>query len=327
MAHQYGFQLNTTIHAAFWIYKPDQALEPTGRETIVEVNRLQYIESNFPVILVEDITSVSIADSVLTLGGNGCNAVKPGTVVILGNFKNAFFLNAEVFRTAVVTPTQVTFNNFHLNAEINATSIVNNILTIVGDNKFAVGMTATLSDMAEPFLNGQTVTVLSATDTQFTTTSPFNFTLSAVDAAEGSPPSQTVYVGTITGGVDNAYIGYYFTISGFTNPMNNGTFLCTASDDGTLTLANANGILETHTGNASGSYPNPAYACETQPDTGEATLVAYSTAENWAQIIDPTTRKVWLFYAESNVSTSQAPRIMEGIGASKFMLNMEELFK
>jgi hypothetical protein len=58
MAHQYGFQLNTTIHAAFWIYKPDQTLEPTGRETIVEVNRLQYIESNFPVVSCRTVTGL-----------------------------------------------------------------------------------------------------------------------------------------------------------------------------------------------------------------------------------------------------------------------------
>ena len=335
MAHKYGFQLNTTIHAAFWIYKPDRSLgQPDGRETIVEVNSLQYIESNLPVYLVEDVTNVSISNvgsppvGVLTLsGGNVFGVLKPGMVVILDGFCNAFFLNAQVFRVATVTPTSVTFTNYCQTADITASSIVNNVVTIVGDNSFATGATVTLNGMNESFLNGQTVTVLSATDEQFTTTSPFNFALTQVDAATGSPPSSTVYLGTITGGTGNAYSGYYFTITGFSNPTNNGTFLATASTATSLTLVNAMGVNETNTGNASGSYPNPTYACETSPDTGTATLVAYATTEPHGKIIDPSTRKVWLFYAESNVSPSQAPRQMEGVGASKFMLDMEALFE
>ena len=42
MAPQSGFQTNTTIHAAFWIYKPNNN---TDREVMVEVNSLQFIES------------------------------------------------------------------------------------------------------------------------------------------------------------------------------------------------------------------------------------------------------------------------------------------
>lgn len=42
MAPQSGFQTNTTIHAAFWIYKPNNSID---REVMVEVNSLQFIES------------------------------------------------------------------------------------------------------------------------------------------------------------------------------------------------------------------------------------------------------------------------------------------
>ena len=45
MANQSGFQTNTTIHAAFWWYKPDHSLDPIGREIMIEVNGLQKIES------------------------------------------------------------------------------------------------------------------------------------------------------------------------------------------------------------------------------------------------------------------------------------------
>jgi hypothetical protein len=45
MANQTGFQSNTTITNAFWIYKPEPATDPTGREVMVAVNSLQYIET------------------------------------------------------------------------------------------------------------------------------------------------------------------------------------------------------------------------------------------------------------------------------------------
>lgn len=45
MANQSGFQTNTTIHAAFWWYKPDPRLDPTGREILIEINSVQKIES------------------------------------------------------------------------------------------------------------------------------------------------------------------------------------------------------------------------------------------------------------------------------------------
>jgi hypothetical protein len=44
MANQSGFQSNTTIHAAFWWYKPDRQLDPTGREIFIEINGVQKIE-------------------------------------------------------------------------------------------------------------------------------------------------------------------------------------------------------------------------------------------------------------------------------------------
>jgi hypothetical protein len=68
------------------------------------------------------------------------------------------------------------------------------------------------------------------------------FTLTSVNGSG-------VYQGTITGGGSNAYQGYYFTVSGFSNGANNGTFLCTASSATSLTLS-ATTVTETHAGSA-----------------------------------------------------------------------------
>jgi hypothetical protein len=72
---------------------------------------------------------------------------------------------------------------------------------------------------------------------------------SVANAAGGS----TVYTGKV-GHSTNFYAGYKLTIAGFLNTPNNGVFLCTASTTTTLTLANANGLLETDPGTATPTF-------------------------------------------------------------------------
>jgi hypothetical protein len=69
---------------------------------------------------------------------------------------------------------------------------------------------------------------------------PFSIT-TVSNASAGA----TAYNGTITGGASNAYVGNWFICSGFAQSANNGTFKCTASTTGVLTLANASGVSDT----------------------------------------------------------------------------------
>jgi hypothetical protein len=85
-------------------------------------------------------------------------------------------------------------------------------------------------------------------------------TLSAAANASGN---STVYTGTITGGGSNAFAGFQFVITGFTNSGNNGTFFCTASTGTTLTLSNVTGVSETHAGSAVSSSANCGYLTAT----------------------------------------------------------------
>jgi hypothetical protein len=77
--------------------------------------------------------------------------------------------------------------------------------------------------------------------------------LSAAAKASGG---STTYTGDITGGESNAFAGVYFQVAGFTNAVNNGYFLCTASTTTTLTLSNPNGVAKTHA--ATAAYPATA---------------------------------------------------------------------
>lgn len=81
-------------------------------------------------------------------------------------------------------------------------------------------------------------------------------TLSAAAASNGSV---TVYTGTITGGGSNALAGDTFTVAGFTNAVNNGAFICTASTTTTLTLENLNAVAETHAGTATPEQGTAVY--------------------------------------------------------------------
>lgn len=67
------------------------------------------------------------------------------------------------------------------------------------------------------------------------------FAITSVAAASGGT---TVYTGIISGGAANAYVGYTFILSGFENAVNDGVYVVSASSNTTLTLSNANGVVE-----------------------------------------------------------------------------------
>ncbi len=98
-----------------------------------------------------------------------------------------------------------------------------------------------------------------------------------------------VYTGTITGGGSNAFAGQDFTIAGFANAANNGTFLATASNTTTLTLQNSAAVAETHAGTATSEesgtnqlkyviYPSKTLSGNTYQPSGTSVAVASISA-------------------------------------------------
>lgn len=103
-----------------------------------------------------------------------------------------------------------------------------------------------------------------------TTTLTLRNVAATAETHAGSAQDQTattVYTGTITGGGSNAFKGFDFTVAGFTNAANNGTWAATASTATTLTLANTAGIAETHAGTA------------VQDESTALTYVSYNSAQ------------------------------------------------
>lgn len=66
--------------------------------------------------------------------------------------------------------------------------------------------------------------------------------LTSVAAASGGT---SVYSGNIVGGAANALAGATFLVSGYSNDVNNGSFLCTASTIAQITLQNTAAVAET----------------------------------------------------------------------------------
>lgn len=74
-------------------------------------------------------------------------------------------------------------------------------------------------------------------------TTAVNLTVNSCNSASAG---STVYNGTFPYGINNAYVGLTFQVTGFlTHQENNGTFVCTASNAYSITLSNAVGVAET----------------------------------------------------------------------------------
>lgn len=99
-----------------------------------------------------------------------------------------------------------------------------------------------LADVADVPVSLGTQLVLSAV----AAATPAALVLTSAATSAGA----TNYVGTITGGASNGLVGKEFTVAGFTNAVNNGTFICTASSSSSLVLSNPNGVAETHAATA-----------------------------------------------------------------------------
>jgi hypothetical protein len=109
MAPFSGWQSNTTIQSALWIFKPDPAVDPLGREIFVETNGVQWYESNQQVIVSSNITNVVLNNNSLVLSCSP-GAAKLNQLVIFTNFTNANFLNGQIGRVTGISPTALTFN-------------------------------------------------------------------------------------------------------------------------------------------------------------------------------------------------------------------------
>ena len=122
------------------------------------------------------ITSVVLANNLLTVLAN--NTFVPGTVATVSGLNNALFLNDESVTVLDASPTGFTasYTAENYGNDITATAFSAGILTVTVPNNYVVGQRVILSGTDESFLNGQVVTVVSATSFHFTAAFTYAFT-------------------------------------------------------------------------------------------------------------------------------------------------------
>jgi len=145
--------------------------------------------------------------------------------------------------------------------------------TLGGANAYA-GMNVTISGFQTAANNG-TFAITASTAGQLTTSNGASTnqtpTVQAtavlaslpLTAAANASGGNTVYtmidVNSSGGGTNGAYIGLTFVVTGFVTGANNGTFTCVQSTNTQLTLNNASGAAETHTGFATTTSLNDSF--------------------------------------------------------------------
>jgi len=95
MAYLSGFQANTTIHAAFWIFKPDPTINSVEKEQFIEVNSIQRIEAT-PEVILGSVTSVQVVGDIVTVTLSSVAGIRQQQAVIFSGLGNATFLNGNV---------------------------------------------------------------------------------------------------------------------------------------------------------------------------------------------------------------------------------------
>jgi|SRR5271157_1385797 len=159
-AYKTGFQNNTTIHAAFWFFKPDFTYQQEGKQLGVNINRLQYYEFNQPVIRTPLITNIAINAGVLTV--TGVTTFQSNFSAALSGLQTATFLNGLIVPVNNATPQAFMATMPVIAAPVTAIEIASNVLTVTARQQWVVGMTVTFSGLVNAtFLNAQTVTITS----------------------------------------------------------------------------------------------------------------------------------------------------------------------
>jgi hypothetical protein len=96
----------------------------------------------------------------------------------------------------------------------------------------------------EILVNGYVHAVVGSGETGTTEPSFPNPTMSVSLSGVTNNGTTATYAGSFTNGGSNAFVGYYFTITGCTSSGNNGTFVCTASSSSSITLNNPYSVSE-----------------------------------------------------------------------------------
>jgi hypothetical protein len=206
------------------------------------------VASPISVSVVGNVLAVSYASAI------GNYQFATGATVYASNFLNAAFLNDQflLVTAASLSLTSVATSATTVDTITSAAGVMFGQTALTGtfSPTIPVGASVTIAGFSNLANNG-TFTVVNCTSTTLVVN---NVNGIAETHAATATYQQAVYTGTITNGASNFYAGLKITVTGFTNGVNNGTFLCTASSATTLTLQNTAATSETNPAKATGNF-------------------------------------------------------------------------
>ena len=157
------------------------------------------------------------------------NEITPGTAYVL---------------TAVAASTPGALTLTGVAASTGTTAVYSGTITGGGSNAY-IGQSFVIAGFVNGVNNG--LLICTASTASALTLENAN-AIAETHAATATPEEGTaVYTGTFTGATTGSLVGQTFVVAGFTNAVNNGTFIATAnSGTTTVTLENAAAVVETH---------------------------------------------------------------------------------
>jgi hypothetical protein len=161
------------------------------------------------------------------------NEITPGTAYVL---------------TAVAASTPGALTLTGVAASTGTTAVYSGTITGGGSNAY-IGQSFVIAGFVNGVNNG--LLICTASTASALTLENAN-AIAETHAATATPEEGTaVYTGTFTGATTGSLVGQTFVVAGFTNAVNNGTFIATAnSGTTTVTLENAAAVVETHAATA-----------------------------------------------------------------------------
>lgn len=190
-------------------------------------------------------------------GSTGSFSVVSNSGLVYACIANSQLVLASALQNATVTLGTVT-------ATANAAGSTTVYTVASGVLATQVGQQFVVTGMANPLNNGTFMCTATSGTTSITLSNPLGVLSSAQTGSASSSASVLSFLGTITGGTGNLYVGHSFVTAGFVNGANNITATVTSSHTNAFAVT-ATGVSETHAGTAT---ENTAPASDTTHWTG-----------------------------------------------------------
>lgn len=259
------YDSSTLVNYKLWAQGIGNALSTLGWTKTADTGQVVWAN----VVVIPGIAPITNAWSAPTAWAGGTNYTGVGggsagafSVVTSGGLTYACINNSQLVLASALQNAAVTLGT--VTATANAAGGTTVYTVASGVLATQVGQQFVVTGMANPANNGTFMCTGTSGTTSITLSNPSGVLSSAQTGSASSSASVLSFLGTITGGTSNAYVGHSFITGGFVNGANNITATVTSSHLNAFAVT-ATGVSETKAATAT---ENTAPASDTIHWTG-----------------------------------------------------------